>query len=152
MNRQTMGSVPEGEDVMKSIALGILLILIGTAGVSAQQHAAVGKDAKQTSAEDVQRALGKNSKVLVIDVRTPQEFATGHIPGAINIPLDELSTKFPRMKIARNTMLVTTCEHGGRSSRAAVELQKMGYRTASYCTLDSWKQCGYRVDTGEVKP
>ncbi len=131
-----MGSVPEEEDVMKSVALGIGLILTCAAGVSAQQHAAVDKDAKQTSAEDVQRALGRNSKVLVIDVRSPQEFATGHIPGAINIPLYELSTKFTKMKVAKRTMVVTTSEHGGRSSRAAVELQKMGYRTASYCTLD----------------
>jgi rhodanese-related sulfurtransferase len=134
---------------MKRVAICIGLILAWTCVAAAQQHAAVEKSAKQTSAEELQAALGRDTKILVIDVRSPQEFAAGHIPGAVNIPLDELARKLEEMK---DMTLVTMCEHGGRSSRAAVELQKLGYKTASYCTLDSWKKCGYKIETGDAKP
>ncbi len=120
--------------------------------VRAQQHAPVDSAAKQTSAEQLQQALGKNAKVLVIDVRSPQEFSAGHIPGAVNIPIDDLARKLAEMKVSKDTTVVTMCEHGGRSSRAAIELQKLGYSTASYCTLESWKKCGYKIETGDAKP
>ena len=65
----------------------------------------------------------------------------------MNIPLDDLARKLEEMKVTKDTTLVTMCEHGGRSSRAALELQKLGYPTASFCTLDSWKKCGYKIET-----
>ncbi len=137
---------------MKSVAFCIGLLLAWPGATMAQQHAPVDKAAKQTSAEQLQEALGKDAKILVIDVRSAQEFATGHIPGAVNIPIDDLAKKLEEMKVAKDTTLVTMCEHGGRSSRAAVELEKLGYHTASYCTLDSWKKCGYKIETGDAKP
>ena len=137
---------------MKSVAICAGLLLAWSSAVVAQQHAAVEKAAKQTPAEQLQLALSQDAKILVIDVRSAQEFATGHIPGAVNIPLDELAKKLEAMKVTKDTTLVTVCEHGGRSSRAAAELQKLGYRTASFCTLDSWKKCGYKIETGDAKP
>ena len=132
------------------ICLGLLMAWSGAA--AAQQHATVEKAAKQTSAEQLQEALGKNLKILVVDVRSPQEFRTGHIPGAVNIPIDNLATTLEEMKVLKDTTLVTMCERGGRSSRAALELQKMGYNTASFCTIDSWKKCGFKIDAGDAKP
>ena len=137
---------------MKSAAICIGLLLAWTSASGGQQHAPVEKTAKETSAEQLQEALGKDTKILVIDVRSPQEFGTGHIPGAVNIPLDELSRKLEQMKVSKDTTLVTMCEHGGRSSRAVLQLQKLGYHTASFCTLDSWKKCGYKIETGDAKP
>jgi rhodanese-related sulfurtransferase len=134
---------------MKSVAIVTTVLLVSANVAVAQQHAAVDASARQISAEQLQKTLGKNS--MVIDVRSPQEFARGHIPGAVNIPLDELAGKLEEMKISKNITLVTTCEHGGRSSRAAVQLQKLGYRTASFCTLDSWKKCGYKIETSDAK-
>jgi rhodanese-related sulfurtransferase len=137
---------------MKGIATALGLVLAWACISVAQQHAPVEKSAPLTSAQDLQKALGKNAKVLVIDVRSPQEFATGHLAGAMNIPIDELAQKLTAMKVAKDTTVVTMCEHGGRSSRAVIELQKLGYKTVSYCTLDSWKKCGYKVEAGDAKP
>ena len=131
---------------MKWRGIGPVLVMLCAAFGSAQQHFPVEKSAPQTSAPSLQKALGKNAKVLVIDVRSAQEFATGHIPGAMNVPLDNLASKLDAMKVSKDTTLVTVCEHGGRSSRAALELQKLGYKTASYCTLDAWRKCGYKID------
>jgi rhodanese-related sulfurtransferase len=141
----------KGEIPMKNIAICLGLLLAWCGAAQGQQHAPVDKDARQTSAEDLQKALGKDAKILVIDVRSAQEFATGHIPGAVNIPIDDLAKKLEEMKVTKDTTLVTMCEHGGRSSRAALELRKLGYKTASFCTLDSWKKCGYRIETGSSK-
>ena len=137
---------------MMRIAICVGLVLAWTSFSTAQQHSPVEKSAKQTSAQDLQQALGKSARMLVIDVRSPQEFATGHIPGAVNIPIGDLTSKLTAMKVGKDTTLVTMCEHGGRSSRAAVELQKLGYKTASYCTLDAWKKCGYKVQTNDATP
>ncbi len=137
---------------MKRIAIALGLMLLWTCFSAAQQHSAVEKSAPVTSAQELRKALNKNAKILVIDVRGPQEFATGHIAGAVNIPIDDLAEKLTAMKVAKDTTVVTMCEHGGRSSRAVLELQKMGYKTVSYCTLDSWKKCGYKVEAGNAKP
>jgi rhodanese-related sulfurtransferase len=137
---------------MKNVVVCIGLLLAWSGAALAQQHSAVDKSAKQTSAEQLQQALGKDTKILVIDVRSAREFATGHIPGAVNIPIEGLARKLEEMKVSRETTLVTMCEHGGRSSRAALELGKLGYHTASYCTLDSWKKCGYKIAAGDAKP
>ena len=131
---------------MRNIAICLGLLLAWCGASAGQVHAPVNQAAKQTTAEDLQKALGQKAKILVIDVRSPQEFATGHIPGAVNIPIDDLAKRLEEMKVAKDTTLVTMCEHGGRSSRAALELQKLGYKTASFCTLDSWKKCGYAIE------
>jgi phage shock protein E len=137
---------------MKTVAMciGLLLAWAGTSAL--QEHPAVEKGAHQISARELQQALGRDQKILVIDVRSPQEFATGHIPGAVNIPLDKVAKEIKEMKVSKDTVLVTTCQHGGRSSRAALELGKLGYKTTSFCTLDSWKKHGYKIDTGNAKP
>ena len=137
---------------MHRVAICIGLLLTWSGFVGAQQHAPVEKAAKQTSAEELQQALSKNPKILVVDVRSPQEFSTGHIPGAVNIPIDNLAAKLEEMKVSKDTTIVTSCEHGGRSSRAALELQKLGYKTASFCTIDSWRKCGFKIATGDAKP
>jgi rhodanese-related sulfurtransferase len=136
---------------MKGLTI-VMGLLLAWSVAAAQQHAPVDKAAQQTSAEQLQQALAKNSKMLVIDVRSAREFAVGHIPGAVNIPIEELPGKIKEMRVGKDTTLVTVCEHGGRSSRAAVELQKLGYHTVSYCRLDDWRKCGYQTVSGDAKP
>jgi rhodanese-related sulfurtransferase len=137
---------------MKIVVICVAVLLAWSGAAAAQEHPAVEKGAPQTSAQQLHQALDKKETVLVVDVRSPQEFATGHIPGAVNIPLDELAKRIGEMKVPKNTTLVTMCEHGGRSSRAALELEKLGYKTSSFCTLDSWKKRGYKIEAGEAKP
>jgi rhodanese-related sulfurtransferase len=137
---------------MKSAVICVSLLLVWAGAPAAQEHPAVQASARETSAQDLKQGLAKKEKILVIDVRSPQEFAAGHVPGAVNIPVDELARRIEEMKVPKDTTLVTMCEHGGRSSRAALELEKLGYKTSSYCTLDSWKKGGYKIEAGEAKP
>lgn len=65
---------------------------------------------------------------IVIDVRSPQEFAEGHIPGAICIPeyniQREIRNKVPNIK----SLIIVYCDSGVRSKNAQKRLQKMGYK------------------------
>jgi rhodanese-related sulfurtransferase len=63
---------------------------------------------------------------LVIDVRTPGEFAGGHVKGAVNIPLDRLASGLSRLR-DKDKPLVTCCASGMRSASAAALLKRSGY-------------------------
>jgi rhodanese-related sulfurtransferase len=117
-----------------------------------QKHPSVAPGAHETNAKELHSWLDHNGKALVIDVRTPQEYASGHIPEAINIPINELPQKIRQMKVSKDTTIVTMCDHGGRSSHAAVELHKMGYEVTSFCRIDSWRKSGYKITKGNAKP
>lgn len=136
-----------------SIIVGISCLLgLGLAGLlQALQHAPVAAGARETTANELQQDLQKGGKRLVIDVRSPKEYAQGHVPGAINVPFEGFQKKIEEMKVPKDTTIVTVCDHGGRSSRAAVELQKLGYKTSSFCRLDSWKKEGYKLERGRGK-
>jgi rhodanese-related sulfurtransferase len=132
---------------------GIVVLLIGSVVLlAAQEHPPIKKNAPQTSAARLHKAMAQGRKLLVIDVRTPKEFAAEHVPGAVNIPIGTLAEKIREMNVPQDTTIVTLCDHGGRSSRAAEELRKMGYQASSFCRIDAWKEKGYKVESGAPKP
>lgn len=67
------------------------------------------------------------SGALIIDVRSPAEFAAGHISGAVNLPLSRLSGQISTLAAPGRTLLLT-CNRGHRSHSAALVLARMGYR------------------------
>jgi phage shock protein E len=84
--------------------------------------------AGQLSAKDALAHL-KNG-ALLIDVRSPGEFNSGHLPTAINIPLDEIGTVLPRRVKEKNQALLLHCQSGMRSGMAKKTLNGMGYTNA----------------------
>lgn len=69
--------------------------------------------------------------LTIIDVRSPDEYAEKHIPGAINIPLGELENR--SNELSKDIALITACgKGGGRSAQAAALLQQMGFTNAKY--------------------
>jgi rhodanese-related sulfurtransferase len=64
---------------------------------------------------------------LVIDVRSPGEFASGHLSVAINMPLDEIETALPLRVKDKNQVLLLHCLSGTRSGMAKTKLKRMGY-------------------------
>ena len=61
----------------------------------------------------------------VIDVRTPHEFDNGHIPGALNIPVDRVSVNIQRFRDMKRPLIVC-CDGGPRSSQVIQYLQSAG--------------------------
>jgi len=77
--------------------------------------------------------------VVIIDVRTISEYATGYIENAINIPLDKISTVEDSVP-DKNKKVIVYCKTGNRSKQAAEQLIKMGYKNVyDMKGLDSWE-------------
>jgi phage shock protein E len=67
---------------------------------------------------------------MVIDVRTSGEFASGHLPNAVNLPLGEIETALPRRVKDKTQVLLLHCQAGGRSAEATKKLIALGYLNA----------------------
>ena len=63
----------------------------------------------------------------VIDVRQPEEFASRHLPSAINLPLDELAERIPQVAPDKSAVLLLHCQGGVRSGMAKRQLERLGY-------------------------
>ncbi|MEV5548801.1 rhodanese-like domain-containing protein [Streptomyces sp. NPDC052309] len=94
------------------------------------------------------QAAARLGEFTVVDVRTPGEYATGHLPGAHNIPLDRLDEAADALKAAATRApLLMVCASGARSAQGCVQLAGGGIEAA---TLDggtsAWTAAGYDVD------
>jgi rhodanese-related sulfurtransferase len=70
-------------------------------------------------------------KIIVIDVRNPDEFMNMHIPGAINIPLSEIQNHLP--ELPKQKQIITACgKGGGRSEQAATLLKENGFENTTW--------------------
>jgi phage shock protein E len=67
------------------------------------------------------------AKEVVIDVRTEQEFQTGHIDGALLIPHDQIAQKIASAKISKDDHVVLYCRSGRRSGMALDTLKSLGF-------------------------
>ena len=85
--------------------------------------------------------LINREKAVVIDVREADEFATGHMGGAKNVPLAQLEEKLPGAVKNKALPLILVCGTGARASRAVVVAKKLGYQQAQALGggLKSWK-------------
>ncbi|MGC8967554.1 MAG: rhodanese-like domain-containing protein [Thermus sp.] len=78
---------------------------------------------KDVPPEELYRALALGA--VVVDVRTPGEFAQGHVPGAINLPVEEVARWADQ--IPKDKPVYLYCHSGNRSRRAAEYLARKGY-------------------------
>lgn len=77
-----------------------------------------------------------NNGALLIDVRSREEFNSGHAPKAINIPLQMLIQSKDRLK-GKN--VITVCKSGARSAMAVTMLQKEGVKAFNGGAWDNWQ-------------
>ena len=88
--------------------------------------------------------LINQGKSLILDVRSAEEFATGHLQNAKHIPLPELSTRFKEIEKSKTSTVITVCEHGTRASSAASLLTKAGFEQVFILDggVSAWKSQG----------
>lgn len=83
--------------------------------------------------EGIEEARNTNG-ALLLDVRTKEEFKAGHVPGAINIPLDTLENA----KLDKKAPLFVYCLSGARSGQACAYLKSQGYQATNIGGISSY--------------
>lgn len=91
---------------------------------------------------------------LVVDVRTPAEFAEGHLPGAVNIPLDQLPQALIVDARLHQKPLVVYCRTGRRSTLAIALLAQHGIVDVRHLEGDyvAWTAAGHPIAKGDGPP
>lgn len=99
------------------------------------------------------QGLIKDSNTLVLDVRSPGEFETAHIDGAVNIPVDRLDPHLREIVHNAGGTLVLVCQSGGRAEQAAGKLAKHGKEDLVLLDggMNAWHQAGAPVRRGEMQ-
>ena len=108
---------------------------------SAQNTAPIAADLSVT---DFQKKLAADRSALVLDVRTPQEFANGHLPNAMAINIFDADFKQKVGKLDKSKAVYVYCAVGGRSAKASQILQESGFKTVYNMAggFNSWQAAG----------
>lgn len=99
------------------------------------------------------QALLQQPNTLVLDVRTPGEFETAHIDGAVNIPVDQLDPHLREIVSNAGGTMVLVCQSGGRAEQAATKLSRHGKQDVVLLAggMNAWQETGAPVRRGEVQ-
>lgn len=100
------------------------------------------------SATELHHRLGA---FTVVDVREPGEYAGGHVPGAVNVPLGRVQDALPELEAAAERgELALVCASGNRSGQACAQLEAAGIAAANVTGgTAGWIAAGYPVDRVE---
>ena len=110
-----------------SIILSTMLLSSCSIPSSSPDSAAVHTTYTEISIDKAVRMMQEEKNYIILDVRRPDEYATGHIPGAINIPNETIGTaEIPELPDKEQLILVY-CRSGRRSKEASEKLVKLGY-------------------------
>ena len=106
---------------LKPIVLSALM-LTGCAGAGNQTNSY-----RQISMDEAVAMMERESGYIILDVRTPAEFAEKHIPNAINVPNETIGTDEISQLPNKDQLIMVYCRSGRRSKEAAEKLVKLGY-------------------------
>ena len=121
--------------LLSTLAIGLLAVssMAIAAEPAAEPAAAIAPD------KLVERMDKKDSSLVLLDVRTAEEFASGHIPGAVNIPHDQLPNRLAELAGAKNKDVVVYCRSGRRSVIAQETLNAQGFKSVLHLDGDMLK-------------
>ena len=114
----------------------LILIMIFLAGCAAPKAEA---SYRQISMDAAIAMMEEASGYVILDVRTPEEFAEKHIPNAINIPNETIGTVDIQELPDKNQLILVYCRSGNRSKQASQKLADMGYtNVVEFGGINSW--------------
>jgi rhodanese-related sulfurtransferase len=118
----------------------LAIVLVGAAGVV---PTAVADDPPQAASAEyvsqadlLERLERKDPDLVILDVRTPAEFAAGHVPGARNISHDLLASRLAELAPLRDKQVVLYCRSGRRTLLAADVLHAAGFKRLAHLEGD----------------
>ena len=119
----------------KVIPLLLLLFLFTGCGVSTETSSSY----QQISMEEAVSMMEKEDSYILLDVRTVEEFEERHIPGAINIPNETISSEEILELPDKNQLILVYCRSGNRSKQASQKLAQQGYTNiVEFGSINDW--------------
>ncbi len=106
---------------VSSILMMVAIMFLGTVGVNAQTAS---KSVNNVSPSEFRKLMSEKD-VVVLDVRTPREYAQQKIEGAVNIPLNTITKKAETLDKSKKYLVY--CRSGARSRRASMILARKGF-------------------------
>lgn len=99
----------------------------------------------EVEVDDVVR-MQHEAPVQIVDVREPDEWAEGHIPGAVHIPLGDIAAR--QGELNRDISIVTICRSGRRSLMAGDQLLEAGFTSVSSMAggMNAWHEAGLPIE------
>ena len=129
----------------------VALVVVLAAFVASSASGEEGEDAAPTeapsiAASELHARQGSEAPLVVIDVRTANEYASGHIPGAVNIPFDEVAQRIAEVDAPNGVALY--CMVGPRARKGEAALLAAGHTAVFHLDggLAAWKQAGLPVE------
>ena len=116
--------------------LSVFLAAILLAGCSAPKETV---SYRQISMDEAIIMMEEESGYIILDVRTPEEFADKHIPGAVNIPNETIGTEEIPELPDKDQLILVYCRSGNRSKQASEKLAALGYtNVVEFGGINSW--------------
>jgi len=143
--RTSLRSIAAGLTIGLGFALGVGLLACGSDA---------GSQWRDLPASEALARLQGADPPLFLDVRTSAEYREGHIPGAINIPHDEIAERIDEIRASGRREIVVFCERGGRARMASEVLKGQGLGELRHLVGDmsGWRELGYPlVRTGGAR-
>lgn len=96
---------------------------------------------REITVSEAYKSLEAGIKVILLDVRTPGEFARGRIAGSINLPVDQVSQKVEEVIPDKSSAIYVYCLSGSRSLYAVADMMGLGYTSVYNVTngLLAWR-------------
>ena len=117
--------------ILATVLAAITLIIAGCAQPNGY---------KEITQEEAAKIMQEQSGFIILDVRTAQEFNSGHIPNAINVPNESITDKQPEQLPDKKQMILVYCRSGRRSKQAAQKLVDMGYTNIlEFGGINTWQ-------------
>lgn len=107
-----------------------------------------------TPFEPGQLLAARPAEALLLDVRSPEEFAAGHVPGATNVPHAEVAGRVSELGDDRARPVIVYCESGRRAQRAETALLAAGFTDVRHLEGDirAWRDAGRPIERAETAP
>lgn len=119
--------------ILAGVAMLVLLAGCGAGGSAAKESF------QRISPEEAARRMEEETGYILLDVRTREEYAQAHIPGAICIPNETIGEEAPPELPDKAQLILVYCRSGNRSRQAAGKLAKLGYTNiVEFGGINSW--------------
>ena len=136
------------QPIQRSWLAGGLLVVVSAAIAATAEDAKKSAGPESISPGELAELIQLGQAPLILDVRSEKEYNEAHIPGAVNIPHDQLRDRLSEIDAAKTDEIVVHCKSGYRAGIAEKTLVEAGYSNLRDLDghMNAWQSGGYPIE------